>query len=248
MPSLHELQRTLATAIVHGTQTSFPGHRLDVYRRTVRANYRKALGATFPVVARLTGSPFFDAAVDAFTLRHPSSSGDLNVYGDRFAAFLAAYPPAVGLPYLPDVARVEWAIDEASRAADHALAPLDVLATLAGVAQAQWAALRFTLHPSCRLLASQHPVLRIWQVNQPGYSGAMSVDFDGGPWRLLVRREADGIALLDLPAGEHAWLAALAHRQCLDEAQSRAQDVDDTFDLATVLRSHIAGGTLIGVH
>ena len=36
---------------------------------------------------------------------------------------LAAYPHARELPYLPDVARLEWAVDEAGRAADPAGTP-----------------------------------------------------------------------------------------------------------------------------
>ena len=77
--------------------------------------------------------PFFNAAVDAYVRACPSTSGDLNVYGDAFGEFLAGYPPAADLPYLPDVARLEWAVDEAGRAADRDGSPEGVLAALAGV-------------------------------------------------------------------------------------------------------------------
>src|SRR5206468_8947753 len=86
--------------------------------QTIFANYRNALGATYRVVRDLTGVPFFNTAVDAFVLVRPSTGGDLNVYGDAFASFLATYPHAARLPYLADVARLEWSMDEAHRAAD----------------------------------------------------------------------------------------------------------------------------------
>src|SRR4029453_7123257 len=116
MPSLSELQRRFAATVLDLARE--PHARIAVYRHTIFANYRNALGATHRVVRELTGVPFFDAAVDAFVLAHPSTGGDLNVYGDAFASFLATYPHAAPLPYLPDVARLEWAMDEAHRAAD----------------------------------------------------------------------------------------------------------------------------------
>ena len=108
--------------------------RIGIYRRTIATNYRNALGATYPVVRRLVGTPFFDAAVDAYVEAHPSRSGDLNEYGATFGEFLGGYEPASDLPYLPDVARLEWAIDEANRAADSLASPDDVLRELAAVA------------------------------------------------------------------------------------------------------------------
>ena len=107
MPSLLELQRRFAAALLTPAPPADPG--LATYRGTVFANWRNALGATFVVVRELTGAPFFAAAVDAFARTHPSRGGDLNVYGDVFPDFLATYPPAQGLPYLADVARLEWA-------------------------------------------------------------------------------------------------------------------------------------------
>ena len=186
--------------------------RLAIYRRTVRANYRNALGATFPVVQRLVGTPFFNAAVDAFARARPSRSGDLNEYGDAFGDFLAGYPPAAGLAYLADVARLEWAIDEANRAPDSTVAPDIVLGALAVFPADQLPESRLRIEPSCRLVASEFPLLRIWQVNQPDHGGDLRVAFDAGPDHLRIRREPDGIALERIAAGEFAWLAALSRR------------------------------------
>src|SRR5207253_290805 len=119
--------------------------RIAIYRSTIQANYRKALAATYPVVMRLTGAPFFHAAVDAYAVAMPSASGDLNVYGDRFGEFLAHYAPAANLPYLADVARLEWAIDEASRAPDAAREPGAVIAALSAARADRLPALRLRL-------------------------------------------------------------------------------------------------------
>src|ERR1700693_4340650 len=127
MPSLRERQRQFCAAVLAtaGTSPTFVlegpasgAERIAIYRRTMFTNYRNALGATYPVVQKLVGTFFFEAAVAEFVRACPSRSGDLNAYGDTFGVFLAGFPPAADLPYLGDVARLEWAIDEANRAED----------------------------------------------------------------------------------------------------------------------------------
>ena len=104
MPSLRELQQQLrrrraspddARAGVRDRRDRRP--RPIASRSTAtRCSPTTAMrcGATYPVVLRLVGAPFFNAAVDAFVHAHPSTSGDLNVYGDAFGDFLAGYPHA----------------------------------------------------------------------------------------------------------------------------------------------------------
>ena len=168
------------------------------------ANYRNALAATYRVVRELTGAPFFGAAVDAFALAHPSTGGDLNVYGSEFAAFLTTYPYARDLRYLPDVARLEWAMDEAQRAADATGSAEATLAALGAIPAGDVALQRFKLDPSCRLLRSQFPVMRIWQVHQAEFAGKPHVAFDGPPDLLMVRREDGAVVVERLPPGDFA--------------------------------------------
>ena len=80
-----------------------------------------------------------------FVRGHASTSGDLNVYGDEFGEFLADYPHAANLPYLADVARLEWAIDEAQRAIDRPREPEAVLAALSALPPDHLTAARLTL-------------------------------------------------------------------------------------------------------
>jgi hypothetical protein len=245
MPSLRELQTQFAAAVL--ADTGDRGERIAIYRNTIFANYRNALGATYPVVLQLVGRPFFHAAVDAYAQTHPSTGGDLNVYGDRFGDFLASYPHAKELPYLPDVARLEWAVDEAVRAADHDGTPAQVLAELAAIPGNEVALQRFALDPSCRFVASDYPVLRIWQLNQPGIGGDGKVEFDVRADRLLVRREAGAVVIEQLAPADFSWLQALAAHADLATALERAVAAEATFDLGTVLRACIANGTIAGL-
>lgn len=253
MPSLRDLQRSFAAATVFGDSAALAGlgivgdgidaaSRLAIYRNNVFGNYRKALAATYPVVRRLVGAPLFDAAIEAFVRAHPSTRGDVNRYGGDLPRFLTAYGPTRKRGYLPDVARLEWAIDQANIAGD--AGGLD-LALLAGVAADAWNELRFVLHPSARLVVSSYPILHIWQVNQPDSASDETVDLGEGGERLLVLRAAHGVTIERLDAGEHALLAAFGAGATLAAAMQRAESTEATFDLAGTLRRHVEAHTIV---
>ena len=244
MPSLRELQTHFAAALAG--DADLRDGRIAIYRNTVSINYRNALGATYRVVRQLVGVPFFNAAVDNYTLQYPSTGGDLNVYGDRFGDFLASYSHARELTYLPDVARLEWAVDEANRASDAAGTPGDLLAALAAVPAELVHTRRFVCDPSCHFLQSDFPLLRIWQVHQPAFEGDIAVRFGEGTDHLLVRRDGGAVVIERLAPTDFALLQALHEGDDLAAALAAAQATagDPAFDLGVSLREFIANGTL----
>ena len=217
MSALAGLQRDFLAAIF--APGAAPDARLDVYRRTVFANLQGALAAAHPVVCRLVGEAFFEGAAESYARAVPSTSGDLNEYGARFAGLLSGYAPANGLEYLADVARLEWALHESHLAADAGALDFEALAR---VAPGEQGAIRFQLHPAVRLLRSAHPVVAIWHANQEGRDG--TPDRLEGPDHVLVRRAVLVAApeLLD----EQAWsfLEAIGAGATLEEAGAAFTD------------------------
>ncbi len=254
MSSLREFQRAFAEATLADANAGLERRgvagesvaadaRFAVYCRNVRGNYRKALGATFPVVRRLVGEGFFAATVDAFVRAHPSTRGDINGYGGELALFLERHVPASELPYLADVARLEWAIDQSNISAD--ASALD-LALLSGVAPDDHVQLRFVLHPSAHVIRSRYPIFRIWQVNQIKWTGPQDVDLEHGPDALLVMRRDGGVTVSRVSAADATLLETLARGATLGEAASAAALGEAGFDLATSLRRLVADRVIVG--
>lgn len=179
--------------------------RVAVYRRAIAANRHRALLAAYPVVARLVGDAFFAEAARQYSRAVPPGDGDLNRHGAAFADFLAAYAHAAAMRWLPDVARLEWAGQEALQAAD---APAFDFAGLGAVPEEEQAQLAFTLHPGVRLERSAWPVLAIWEANQPDRDG--TPDRDSGADDVLVWREDNRVRMALLAPGEAAIVAGLA--------------------------------------
>ncbi|NJN47973.1 MAG: DUF2063 domain-containing protein [Candidatus Competibacteraceae bacterium] len=217
-------------------------HRLGVYRNNTVANFTDALQLTYPVVQRLVGDRFFRYAAAQYIGQTPSTSGDLQEYGDTFADFLRTFKPAAGLPYLPDVASLEWAYEQVFYAAEPD--PLDTLA-LSRVPEERYGELRFTLNPASRLMASVYPVLRIWQVNQDHFEGDQSVNLDSGGVQLLVIRRHLNVEIHPLTEGEYVLLQALADNLDFTTACEQALERQPDFNLPASFQHHVAQGTLI---
>lgn len=138
------------------------GKRYDVYRNNVSASLIEALEQGFPVVYKLVGRDFFRAVAAVHVRATPPASPLMMLYGAAFPDFLAGFPPAQSLPYLADVARLEYAIRLAYHAAD--AAPLAGTA-LAAIPPEDLPGTRLHFAPAVRVVASNHPIHGLWRAN-----------------------------------------------------------------------------------
>src|SRR5262249_30349874 len=128
MPSLLEVQQAIRVSLVEHNDLQAaacivgdglaPEDRLAIYRNTFVSNSVSALRLSYPAVYRLVGGEFFEGAAHIFVHERPPVGAYLDEYGAAFPEFLARFPPAASLVYLPDVARLEWAVNRALHAAD----------------------------------------------------------------------------------------------------------------------------------
>ena len=251
MPRLREVQKAVAQSVLARDASEAASHivddviaatdRLCIYRNSFVSTLTGALRLTFPAVERLVGQEFFAASAAAFIERHPPRSAYLNEYGAAFGDFLAAFPPARSLPYLPEVALLEWAVSCAASAPDTpALDP----ASLAKIDEAEQARLRFLAHPSVRLFEVRYPVDRIWRAVLDRDDAALAViDLKLEPQWLLVHRHEDGVTVRRLAEAEGHFTAALCAGRPLAEVMTPAT----TPDLVTLLAEHLARGRFAGI-
>jgi hypothetical protein len=215
--------------------------RLEIYRRNVAENLHGALAATYPVVRRLVGRAFFREAARRFARASPSASGDLNGFGEEFAPFLRGDAHARSLPYLADVARLEWACHECYRAPE--VEPFD-FAALARVAPQRHGEIRFAVHPSVRLLESPYPIEALWEANQPDRDGSPGRDV--GPDRLLVHREDHHVRVRRVERAEWLFLTRIAGGATLASACEGFSEIESESLLGATLARHVGEGVFSG--
>jgi Putative DNA-binding domain len=230
-----------ASGLVKGGKLS-PEKRIEIYRHNVVTTLTGALRDLYAVTEKIVSAPFFLRLAENFVRATPSSSGDLNTFGSEWPDFLRVHTDAINLPYLEDVAKLEWAWHRAFHAAD---CPAFDLARLAKTASDEHAQLQFSLHPSVAFIESTHPIVRIWAVNQNEYAGDMIIDWTLPGDLALVSREDLTVKIQSLPRATFEFLQALNCGKTLGAAADIAFAADAEFDLQQALISAIQSQLII---
>lgn len=243
MPSLSDTQASFRTALVDAElavpagitcyKRAAPLKRFNVYRNNVYSSLIDVLEGRYPVVTRLVGEEFFRATAKAFVSGHPPVSPVLMRYGDGFGDFLDQFEPVADLPYLGDVARLEWAWNQAYHAADAEPVSMEALAALPAE-QAGGAV--FVFHPSLHVIRSQWPVVTILTVHS-GEGEPEPIDASAGGEDALVIRPELSVEVRRLPEGGADFIEALQEGVSLEQAAQRASAAFPDFDLT----QHLAG-------
>lgn len=252
MPSLREVQHAMRRSLLQEAGGHVDAHivgaglapqqRLDIYRNTMLGTLGNALRLSFPAVHALVGADFFEGAAQIFVRQQPARSADLNAYGAEFPDFLQRFEPATSLAYLPDVARLEWAVNRALHAPD--AQPLDP-SELTAVVPADHDRVCFVAHPSISLLRSRFPVDTIWRAVLERDDAAMAaVDLNSGPVHMLVQRVDERVDVARLDESEWRFASALLGGQPLRDALSAAQALDG----AALLAQHLMAGRCVAFH
>ena len=213
-----------------------------VYRNTVMKSCIDALQANFPSVTRLVGEEWFRATAAIYARRDPPRVPMLLEYGAGFADFLVRFEPAVDLPYLPAVARLDRFWSESHVARDEA--PLRAEA-LAGFDPAQLGGRVLRPHAAARWAWFDVPAYAIWSRNR----GESRIDADEPEiaWHsdgALIVRPGDAVDWRELDEAGCAFLDACAAGRTLAQAAEAAISVSPAADLAALMARLLDAGAL----
>lgn len=231
-PSLRELQRAMAARILGGESVpgaalgrwlavpagSVPRERVAVYVDGYPARLQDALREQFPAVARLIGPTRFHALVHRYLGAAHLPSYNLNDAGAELSVVLGDDPLTAELPFLPDLAALEWAVARAFHAFE---APPLTPAALAALTPAALLGGRVRFQPSVAVRASRWPIHALWEARDAA-PGAIDIDLTVGE-QVLVYRVGLGVIGAPIDAGRAAALQALlAGRSLADTADGAA--------------------------
>lgn len=181
--------------------------RFDIHRRHFIRSLTASLEKTYPGVVNLVDGRFFAFAADSFIRAHPPASPCLFEYGAALPDFLEVFPACASLPYLADVARMEWAMHRVFHSEDVG---------------------DDALPASLCLFSSRWPVDAIWRVAMGRADGP--VDMNAGKAWVLIYRDKVEVKFESLShAGfvfhENVWKQNKISAACVE-----AQKIDSAFD------------------
>ena len=204
---------------------------ITVYRNNVRAAYLRVLQDTFPVIHRLVGEEFFRYLAHEYFHTHSPSGPLVARYGDKLPEFLRSFEPAAGLPYLPDVARLELAWLGSYHAAEADCMELERFFALLRE-DPETNALQ--LHPSVRLVKSPFPIHTIWLHNKSGSADKLRLPEAGEC--VVVKRPAHRVFTEIISETVWAVLIALQQGKTFSAAITTAIEDNDEAATADIIR------------
>ena len=177
-----------------------------VYGGAYVARMQEALAEVFEAVRFVLGERTFTQLAHEYAACYPSHDYNLSFAGRHLPELLASSPlsqppPSLGptrdgvlsevegLPFLQDLARLEWLVCQAFHAFDEP--PADVT-PLAELSLEQWQRARPIFQPSVSVIASSWPIRDIWASRvQPRHT--LNLDLINRPQRVLVHREGQTV-------------------------------------------------------
>ncbi|MEI9948798.1 MAG: DNA-binding domain-containing protein [Pseudomonadota bacterium] len=131
MPDLNTTQRQFQNAVLGGDPALAAAlvlpsgraalERLAIYRNHFLESLVDTLETTYPVTQRLVGAHYFSALAKRHVAADPPRDPWLRLYGSGLAATIELNRECQAVPYLSDVARLEWALHEAAEAQEDSL-------------------------------------------------------------------------------------------------------------------------------
>lgn len=224
---------------------SDPERRFAVYRNNVIVSLIDALADTFAVTQELVGEDFFRAMAREFAYANPPRSRILAFYGETFPDFIERFPPAAGVPYLADEARLEFLRVRAYHAADVASIAIPRF-TEALTDEASLPSLCFSLHPSVGVLESELAVVSLWAAHQG--AGDLAEVISDAPEAALILRAGLDVEVMRIASATAAFIGALANGAGLGDAAGLASERDPELDPSMPLGLLIQKGAITALH
>lgn len=185
--------------------------RLQIHRNNYRLTLSDALIGVYPIVMSFVGRDWLEASLKKFVTEHPPQMACLADYGGDFADFLGGFEPASSMPYLSDIARLEWAVHQCQNARDEKFMSAADWRNVAGpAAQSR----TFKLVSAHSFIVSPYPLLDLWSVGS-GEDSDREIDLESGGMILLVIRPATEVLIYPLEIKEYTFLSLLEKGECV---------------------------------
>lgn len=213
--------------------------RFGVYRNNVMVSLIDNLASTFPVCQKLVGEEFFRALAREYAFNFPPSSPLMIYYGDQFSQFLSSFKPAQQVPFLSDIADIEYKRVKSYHAADGQMFDPQ---SIAHVPQEELDRAKLKFHPSFFWSSSRFPAHTIHTRAQADNT-LEKVDFEQAQITLICRPEWE-VKTATIGPSHKAGLTALVAGFSLSTTVDIGQKSDPNFDLQDLLTNLLALGAI----
>ena len=220
------------------------GPRALVYRNSSLLAASDALKSNYQATAAIMGDAFFAAMARAYIGDNRAISRSLVGYGETLPDFIAAGVSEHGLPWLPDLARLDRAWLAAHLAPDEMPFSAEAFAELASDQDALFET-RLTLGANVCVIRAEWKLYDLWADLRRGNIPDGQVEVAQETDCVLIARPFSEVFDRVLSIGEFAFLRALKAGATLGAAAEIALGQAEDFDIGQALANSITDALFI---
>ncbi len=219
--------------------------RWHIYASGYLARIVETLEHDYPALKRVLGSAHFEALTERYLDAHSPRSFDLRYAGDRLVLFLEQDPLTHKLPFLPDLAKLEWHLSEAFVVSDPEPLLWNELQAMAPEAVSE---LPLDLNPGTAVIRSAWPIIDIRNLKDKS-DDEVSLEVEGRPSIALVYRYGLQARCRNLDEEDAQFIEAAVGGTSLAEIQTAlVEDGEDPIAVQRLLerfRRLVDGGLFL---
>ncbi len=224
--------------------------RLQIYRNNIFGNFTAVLETIYPATKQLVGEDYFYNLCVQYRQQYNSKSGNLDEYGKYFSKLIGDLKNQHQLPYLKNLANLEWHYHWAYFSKD---VPIFDLEKFQKLNQKDLFKVKFKLHPSCSLIASRYLIYNIWEsaqkINNTKIHHALTLPMHKNQRSpryqyILVERSNWKINIHNLSESEFWFLKQLKNQQNIYQIYQDLNVKYQDFDIGSLINKYISIGIL----
>lgn len=196
-----------------------PPERLRVYAEGFPARVEESLSESFEAIKHILGRSLFHRMSHDYAQGVISKHYDLSQIGRGLAGFLKGYSLTAELPFLPDLARLEWAAMRAFHS--QTTGPWNM--SEAEQTRLTQGTVRLKMHESIGLVSSSWPIADLWFLRNQSRD-SIDLEVENHAQDVLVYRNG-GVVCVTISNAQLVLLEALITGNDLNHALAKAGQI-----------------------
>lgn len=194
---------------------------IEIYANNTRGARIQTLHSIYTTIEQILGEVCFQQIARDYAQINPSCHYDLNLYGEAFSEFIRKVideqPAFVELPYLADLAWLEWCYHAVYYAVETVSAEPGELTIDENVS--------LQLPASLQLVSSDYPIYEIWKAHKQ-HHGAKEVNAINTRQYMAVYRKHHSPSMITVDEDDWLLMKAIAENKNMEQLADYAIESD----------------------
>lgn len=228
---------------IHAPHNPSIKNRFAIYRNNVWSSLINGLADSYEVVKTLVGEDFFNSLAQRYITKHPPQSPIMSKWGGHFSELIANDINCKSVPYLADVAQLEWLRIGLYHALDETPLSTTEVQTILTTHINQLMDCSIQMLSASDILNSQFSTASIWSLHQQYDAATQSAELENAlleldlfqPQSMLIWRNQFTIEVIPIELSTGHFLSELKKGQTIGQAIGHCVEIYPDLEIPQLL-------------